>query len=54
VTLEKSKTDEFIVDFNLAYNPSYEYSAKYKRVLVPFENRLSIPIQAGIENVISF
>ncbi len=49
VTLEKLENNKFVLDFNLAYNPSCAYSDQYSCVLVPFENRLSIPIEAGVK-----
>ena len=49
VNLEKLENNEFVLDFNLAYNPSCAYSDEYSCVLVPFENRLSIPIDAGVK-----
>jgi uncharacterized protein (DUF1684 family) len=49
VTLEKLDNNKFVLDFNLAYNPSCAYSHEYNCVLVPFENRLSIPIEAGVK-----
>ncbi|MCC6818596.1 MAG: DUF1684 domain-containing protein [Bacteroidia bacterium] len=35
------------IDFNLAFNPYCHYSHNYSCPLVPFENILDIPIQAG-------
>ncbi len=49
VTLEKLENNKFVLDLNLAYNPSCAYSHEYNCVLVPFENRLSIPIEAGVK-----
>ncbi len=41
------KTNELIVDFNLAYNPSCAYGRKYSCFLVPKTNHLNIAIKAG-------
>ena len=49
VNLEKLENKKFVLDFNLAYNPSCAYSDQYNCVLVPFENHLSIPIDAGVK-----
>ncbi len=49
VTLEKGGNEEYIVDFNLAYNPSCAYSKKYSCVLVPSGNILPFPIEAGVK-----
>ncbi len=35
------------VDFNQAYNPYCAYNDLYSCPLTPFENRLTVPIQAG-------
>lgn len=40
-------TDEIVVDFNLAYNPSCAYGRKYSCFLVPKANHLKIEIKAG-------
>ena len=49
INLEKIEESKFIVDFNLAYNPSCAYNKKYSCVLVPSENILPIPIEAGVK-----
>jgi uncharacterized protein (DUF1684 family) len=41
---------EWIVDFNRAYNPWCVYSAQYTCPLVPQENWLTVPVQAGEKN----
>jgi len=41
---------KFLVDFNLAYNPSCAYNENYSCPLTPFENRLKVPIRAGEKN----
>jgi hypothetical protein len=37
----------YLVDFNLAYNPYCAYNEAWSCPLTPFENRLKVPIQAG-------
>ena len=39
--------DEYVVDFNYAYNPYCAYSEDYVCPLPPQENWLKVPIQAG-------
>ena len=39
--------NEFILDFNLAYNPYCVYNDNWTCPTPPLENRLTIPIQAG-------
>jgi uncharacterized protein len=39
--------DQFLVDFNLAYNPYCAYNERWSCPLTPFENRLKLPIRAG-------
>jgi uncharacterized protein (DUF1684 family) len=38
---------EFLVDFNLAYNPYCAYNDDWSCPLTPLENWLSVPIRAG-------
>jgi uncharacterized protein (DUF1684 family) len=38
---------EFLVDFNLAYNPYCAYNESWSCPITPPENRLKVPIQAG-------
>jgi uncharacterized protein (DUF1684 family) len=38
---------QFLVDFNLAYNPYCAYNDKWSCPLTPFENRVKVPIRAG-------
>jgi uncharacterized protein (DUF1684 family) len=37
----------FLIDFNLAYNPYCAYNDGWSCPLTPFENRLKVPIRAG-------
>ena len=39
--------DRFLVDFNLAYNPSCAYNEMWSCPITPAENRLKVPIRAG-------
>jgi uncharacterized protein (DUF1684 family) len=39
--------NEFLVDFNLAYNPYCAYNEDWTCPITPFENRVGIPIRAG-------
>jgi len=39
--------DQFLVDFNLAYNPYCAYNDKWSCPLTPWENRIKVPIRAG-------
>lgn len=45
--LEIGKSDNIIIDFNLAYNPYCAYAPKYSCPLPPAENILNIAIEAG-------
>lgn len=45
--LEIVKTDKYILDFNLAYNPYCYYNAKYSCPIVPEDNYLKTKIEAG-------
>ena len=39
--------DRFLVDFNLAYNPSCAYNEMWSCPITPAENRVKVPIRAG-------
>jgi len=39
--------NEVVLDFNYAYNPSCAYNSHYVCPLSPFENKLSVAIEAG-------
>jgi uncharacterized protein (DUF1684 family) len=45
--LEENETDEYILDFNRAYNPYCAYNEEYSCPIPPRENRLSTAITAG-------
>ena len=48
--IEELRTDNYLLDFNLAYNPYCAYSDDYVCPFPPRENWLSIPIRAGEKN----
>jgi hypothetical protein len=48
--VEEQSSDEYVLDFNLAYNPYCAYSDDYVCPFPPRENWLSVPIRAGEEN----
>ena len=48
--LEVEHNDEYVVDFNYAYNPYCAYSEEYVCPLPPRENWLTVPIRAGEKN----
>ena len=48
--IEEQPTDEYVIDFNLAYNPYCAYSNDYVCPFPPRENWLSVPIRAGEKN----
>lgn len=51
IDLEERKDNRYVVDFNLAYNPSCAYGKKgYSCPIPPAENRLAIRIEAGEKN----
>ncbi|MEQ8473431.1 MAG: DUF1684 domain-containing protein [Marinoscillum sp.] len=45
--LEIGKSDNIMIDFNLAYNPYCAYASEYSCPLPPTENILTIPMEAG-------
>ncbi len=48
--LEESPSEEYALDFNLAYNPFCAYSDDYVCPFPPRENWLTVPIRAGEKN----
>jgi uncharacterized protein len=40
-------SDEVVIDFNYAYNPSCVYDVRWACPLAPTENRLPFPVRAG-------
>src|SRR5262249_39249957 len=47
VDAEPVGDDEYVIDFNRAYNPTCAFSELYNCPVPPRENALSIPIRAG-------
>ncbi len=47
VEIEPAGNDEFILDFNMAYNPYCAYNGRYSCPIPPRENWLPIRIEAG-------
>jgi uncharacterized protein (DUF1684 family) len=45
--LNKKATDEYVLDFNRAYNPYCAYSPYYSCPLPPGENNLPVEVRAG-------
>lgn len=41
---------EFLIDFNMAYNPFCAYNEAYSCPIPPAENRLKVPVRAGEMN----
>lgn len=48
--IEEQSSDEYVLEFNLAYNPYCAYSDDYVCPFPPRENWLSVPIRAGEKN----
>jgi uncharacterized protein (DUF1684 family) len=44
---EKSGTDIYILDFNMAYNPYCAYNDRYSCPVVPEDNYLTVDVKAG-------
>ena len=44
---EELPNGRFLVDFNIAYNPSCAYNEAWSCPITPAENRLKVPIRAG-------
>ena len=43
----RTEDGEWVLDFNLAYNPTCAYNAAYECPLIPMENWLDVRIEAG-------
>lgn len=48
--IEERTTDEYLLDFNVAYNPYCAYSDDYVCPFPPRENWLTAPVRAGEKN----
>lgn len=47
---EVLENGDFLIDFNMAYNPYCAYNERWSCPLTPQENRLKVPIRAGEKN----
>ena len=47
VDLKKLENGNYILDFNLAYNPACAFSEYYNCPIPPKSNALMVPIRAG-------
>jgi uncharacterized protein (DUF1684 family) len=47
IEVEQLENGEFLIDFNLAYNPYCAYNDQWSCPLTPAENRLKVAIRAG-------
>ena len=45
--IEREEGNEYVIDFNNAYNPFCAYNDRYSCPLVPSENTLDVSIEAG-------
>lgn len=45
--IEQSEEGKYLVDFNMAYNPSCAYNDRWSCPITPAENRLPVAIKAG-------
>ena len=48
--IQEETTDDYVLDFNLAYNPYCAYSDDYVCPFPPRENWLPVPVRAGEQN----
>ncbi len=48
--LEEARRNEYVLDFNLAYNPYCAYSENYVCPFPPSENKLPVAVRAGEKN----
>lgn len=48
--IDERKSDDYVIDFNAAYNPYCAYSEDYVCPFPPQENWLTVPIRAGEKN----
>jgi uncharacterized protein len=50
VDLKKASGNNYLLDFNMAYNPACAFSEYYNCPVPPKENTLAVPIRAGEMN----
>lgn len=48
IELRIPEGDTIVIDFNKAYNPYCAYSARYSCPIPPKENRIKLPVPAGV------
>lgn len=49
IDFAKQEGDQWVLDFNLAYNPYCAYNGKYSCPIPPRNNRLEMSIEAGVK-----
>ncbi len=47
IDLTENPENQYVIDFNLAYNPYCAYNPRYTCAIPPDENRLPFPVRAG-------
>jgi uncharacterized protein (DUF1684 family) len=47
IDIEENEENQYVVDFNLAYNPYCAYNSKYTCAIPPDQNRLPFAVHAG-------
>jgi uncharacterized protein (DUF1684 family) len=47
IDMEENEENQYVVDFNLAYNPYCAYNSKYTCAIPPKQNRLPFAVHAG-------
>ena len=47
IEMEKTAKNNYVVDFNYAYNPYCAYNPRYSCAIPPLENRLAVAVRAG-------
>ena len=47
IDLQENSANEYVIDFNYAYNPYCAYSERYSCAIPPLENRLTVAVRAG-------
>jgi len=48
IDIEKQDGEEWVLDFNLSYNPYCAYNPRYSCPIPPLENHLDVRIEAGV------
>jgi len=47
IDMEENSANQYIIDFNYAYNPYCAYSHRYSCAIPPLENHLTVAVRAG-------